>query len=169
MKWHTAAFYHLNKFSYQCICIIFSLFNSITNPSSKSWSFFNKTFTDRCAPLNNLIKLQPLYLKTDKKLCNLRINQNVISTITSSLDPNKLYGWNNLSVRMIKVCGDSLSYPVKFIFEKALKEGEYLDCWNQQMWHLFIKNFKLKIKKKSKTHRPISVLPILGKIFQRLI
>lgn len=70
---------------------------------------------------------------------------------------------------MIKACGDSLSYPVKFIFEKALKEGEYLDCWNQQMWHLFIKKFKFKIKKKSKTYRPISVLPILGKIFQRLI
>ena len=32
------------------------------------------------------------YLKTDKKLCNLSINENDISTIIRSLDPNKSHG-----------------------------------------------------------------------------
>ena len=31
---------------------------------------FNKFFADQCTPLNNLNKLPPLHLKTDKKLCN---------------------------------------------------------------------------------------------------
>ena len=33
---------------------------------SKKVDLFNKFFVDQCTPLNNLNKLPPLYLKTDK-------------------------------------------------------------------------------------------------------
>ena len=57
---------------------------------------FNKFFVDQCAPFNNLNKLPPFYLKTDKKLCNLSINENDISTIIRNLDLNKSHGWDNI-------------------------------------------------------------------------
>ena len=75
--------------------------------------------------------MPPLYLRTDKKLRNLSINENDISTIISNLDPNKSHGWDNLSVRKIKICDDSLIYPLKCIFEGALQEGKYTDCWKK--------------------------------------
>ena len=80
---------------------------------SKKVDLFNKFFVDQCTPLNNLNKLPPLYLKTDKKLCNLSINKNDISTIIRNIDPNKSHGWDNLSVRTIKLCGDSLNVSVR--------------------------------------------------------
>ena len=49
-------------------------------------------FADQCTLLNNLNKLPPLYLKTERKLCNLIINENDISTIIGKLDPNKSHG-----------------------------------------------------------------------------
>ena len=76
-------------------------------------------------------KLAPFYLKSDKKLCNLSINENDISTIIRNLDPNKSHGWDNLLVRMIKLCGDSLIYPFKCIFEGALQEDKYPDSWKK--------------------------------------
>ena len=79
----------------------------ITNFSKKA-DLFNKFFVDQCTPINNLNKLPPLYLKTDKKLYYLSINENDISTTITNLDPNKSRGWDNLLVRMIKLCGDSL-------------------------------------------------------------
>ena len=78
----------------------------ITNFSEKADLFkfeVLKFFADQFTPLNNLNKLPPLYLQTDKKLCNLRINENDISTITRNLDPRKSHGWDNLSVKMIKL------------------------------------------------------------------
>ena len=59
---------------------------------SKKSDLFKRFFADQCIPLNDLNKLPPLYLKTDKKLCNLSINENGISTIISNLDVNKSYG-----------------------------------------------------------------------------
>ena len=77
---------------------------------------FNRFFADQCTPLNNLSKLSPLYLKADKKLCNLSISENGISTTIRNRDPNKSHGWDNLSFTVIKLCGDSLIYPLKCIF-----------------------------------------------------
>ena len=102
----------------------------ITSFSEKA-DLFNKFFADQCTPFNNLHKLPPFSLKTYKKLCNLIINKSDTSTIIRNLDPNKSHGWDNSSVRMIKLCGDSLIYPLKCIFEGALQENKYLDCWKK--------------------------------------
>ena len=52
------------------------------------------------------------------------------------------------------------------IFEGELQEGKYTDCWKKE-------NVVILSKKESKSvikyYRPISLLPILGKIFERLI
>ena len=90
-----------------------------------------QTFADQCTSVNNLNKLIPFYLKTGKKLCNLSINENDISSIIRNLDPKKSHEWDNLLVRMIKLGGDSLIYPLKCIFKGALQEGKYPDCWKK--------------------------------------
>ena len=124
---------------------------------------FNKLFwRPMYTPLH---KLPPLYLKTDKKLCNLSINENDISTRIRNLDPNKSPGWDNLSVRMIKLFGDSLIYPVKCIFERALQEGKYPDCWKKAN---VVPVYKRESKSLIQNYRPISLLPFLGMIFERL-
>ena len=64
---------------------------------------------------------------------------------------------------MIKLCSDSLVYPLKCIFEGALQEDKYPDCWKKA-------NVAIAHKKESesllKNYRPISLLPIMGKIFE---
>ena len=99
-------------------------------------------------------------------MCNLSINENDISTIIGNLDPNKFHGRDNLSVRMIKLCGDSLIYLLKCIFEGALQEAKYPDLWKKAN---VVPVYKIESKSLIKNYRPISLLPILGKIFERLI
>ena len=72
--------------------------------------------------------MPPLYLKTNK-LYNVNINENDVSIIINNIDSNKTYGWDNLSVKMIKLCVDLLIYSLKSIFGGALQEGKYPDCW----------------------------------------
>ena len=138
----------------------------ITNFPEKP-NLFHKICADQCTPLNNLNKLPLLYLKTDKKMCNLSINKNDASVIIRNLDPNKSHGWDNLSVRMTKLCGDSLIFPLKCIFERAHQEDKYPDCWEKA----FVVPVHQKKGSKSliKNYRPVSLLSSLGKTFEILI
>ena len=67
---------------------------------------------------------------------------------------------------MIKLCGDSLIYSLKFIFEGALHGGKYPDCCKEAN---VITVLKKERKSRIENYRPISLLPFLGKILERLI
>ena len=71
-----------------------------------------------------------------------------------------------LSIRMIKLCGNSLCNPLSIIFNDCLKEGKFPSDWK--------KAHVVSVQKKGdkqcfKNYRPISLLPICSKIFERLI
>ena len=70
--------------------------------------------------------------------------------------------WDNLSIRMIKICGKSITYPFKLIFDASLQEGTFPRCWKKA-------NVMQVLKNLSKKCRPISLLPIFGKISERVI
>ena len=73
---------------------------------------------------------------------------------------------DNISIKMIKICNDSVTIPLKIIFEESLKNGIFPDIWKKG-------NIIPAHKKEGKTlinnYRSISLLPILGKIFERVI
>ena len=47
--------------------------------------------------------------------------KNEIISIIRSLHYNKAHGWDAISIRMIKMCDESIVFPLKLIFESALK------------------------------------------------
>ena len=66
--------------------------------------------------------------KTDKSLSFLEISETDIFAIIKNLDPNKSRGWDNLSIRMMKLCGKSITYPLKLISEAWLQGGTFPSC-----------------------------------------
>ena len=97
----------------------------ISNFSQKA-SIFNKFFASQCTPLQNSSSLPTFYLRTDETLSSLNVNDDDIFAIIKNLNPNKSHGWDNISIRMIKLCGKSMVYPLKLIFEASLQGGEFL-------------------------------------------
>ena len=97
----------------------------ISNFSQKA-SIFNKFFASQCTPLQNSSSLPTFYLRTDETLSSLNVNDDDIFAIIKNLNPNKSHGWDNISIRMIKLCGKSIVYPLKLIFEASLQGGEFL-------------------------------------------
>ena len=51
--------------------------------------------------------------------------------IIQNLDPNKPHDSDNLSIRIIKLCGKSITYPLKLIFEAPLQEETFPSCWKK--------------------------------------
>ena len=103
----------------------------IISKFSPKASIFNKSFASQCTPLQNSSILPTFYLRTDETLSSLKIRDDDIFAITKNLNPNKSHGWDNISIRMIKLCGKSIVYPLKLIFEASLQGGEFPDYWKK--------------------------------------
>ena len=69
---------------------------------------------------NNLTKL------TTKSFDSVNFSTNDISKVINDLDPNKPHGHNMLSIRMIKLSGNSICKPLPTIFDGCLKKGKFL-------------------------------------------
>ena len=137
----------------------------MSNFSQKA-SIFNKFSASQCTPLQNSRRLPTFYLRIDEILPSLNKSEDDIFAFNKNLNTNKSHGWNNISIRMIKLYGKYLVYPLKLIFEASLQGGEFPDYWKKANVVPF---HKQESKNLVKNYRPISLLPIFGKIFERVI
>ena len=96
----------------------------------KERSYLTKTYYE-CTPLQNSSNLPIFYLRTDETLSSLNIKDDDIFAIIKNLNPNKSQGWDNISIRMIKLCRKSIIYPLKPIFEASLQGQEFPDYWKK--------------------------------------
>ena len=84
--------------------------------------------------------------------------------IIKTLDAKKTLGWDNISIKILQICGDPIALPLMLVFETTLKEEKFPDIWkiaNVVPFHKKEENNLLKI------YRPISLLPIFSKVFER--
>ena len=67
---------------------------------------------------------------------------------------------------MIKIYSQSLILPLKIISEHSLKKGKFPEIWKKiNVVPVHKKDDKTLVK----NYRPISLLPIFGKMFERVI
>ena len=96
----------------------------------------------------------------------LDFNEGEIVKIIRALNINKAHGHNGISIRMIKVCDESLLKPLLILFKNSLKLSYYPDIWKKSN---IIPAHKKNDKQLLNNYQPISLLPIFGKIFEKLI
>ena len=51
--------------------------------------------------------------------------------VIQKLHPNKAHGQDNISIRMIKICGKSVCIPLREIFEECLKVQSYISNFSR--------------------------------------
>lgn len=139
--------------------------NFITDVSEKA-RIFNEFFAAQCTLIQNVSTLPAFCLKTECEINNIIFKETDILSIIRSLNINKAHGWDNLSIRMIKMCDDVLVKPLMIIFETALLTGNYPEQWKKA--HV-VPVHKKDNKNLLNNYRPISLLPICGKIFEKCI
>ena len=123
---------------------------------------FNKFFAQQCTPLKNdsVLPINQIFL-TQSLLSSLDVNENKILEITRALNICKANCYDDISIRMIKLCDKSLTKPFIILFKSSSK-SKYPDIWKRSnIIPVNKKNDKQLIKK----YRPISFLTIFGKIF----
>ena len=128
----------------------------------KKSEIFITFFADQCSVIpSKSVLLSQLTLLTENSLCIKDVIQ-----IIRQLDSNKAYGHDMIRIRTLKLCGDPICKPLELIFKTCLRNGRFLLEWK--------KVYALSIHKKGdkqiiKNYRPVPLLPICGKIFERLL
>ena len=79
---------------------------------------------------------------------------------------DKAHELDQLSIRMIKTCGDSIIFPLELIIKSMVNEGVFPEDWKKRNVVPIHKN---KLKNVIKNYRPISLLPVFLKVLERLL
>ena len=132
----------------------------------KKATLFNTFFAKQCSIIDNASTIPLVHYKTNQRLIDITFSSSELSKIIKDLNPNKGHGHDNISIKMIHLCGDSIVTPLKIIFESAIRSGYFPDTWKKGN---ITPVHKKESKNLIKNYRPISLLPIFGKIFEKII
>ena len=103
---------------------------------------------------------------TDRKIDHITTENDEIITLIRNLDPNKATGVDAISGQMLLLCDDSIILPLNIIFKNILLPSTYPDQWKLAN---VTPIFKKGVKQLIRNYRPISLLPICSKIFEKII
>ena len=159
----------INKFLNKCkiprIPPLFVNSNFVLNCKEKA-KIFNDFFAAQCTPFVNNSTLPHITYLTNSRLSTIEFTEIEIKDILKNLDTSKAHGPDGISGKMINLCGEHLSKPLKIIFSNIIESGQFPDQWK-------IANVTPIHKKKDKqihtNYRPISLLPLLAKVYEKAI
>ena len=104
--------------------------------------------------------------KASESITTIDFSNNDILKIIRNLDPNKAHGHDMSSMRIVKICDDSICKSLKLIFKSCLESGKFPSEWKKTN---VVPIHKKGDKQILKNYRPISLLPMTGKILERLL
>ena len=128
---------------------------------------FNHFFASQCIPSNNNSKRpeNQTYV-TNTKLSSVKFEDTEIINIIRSLNVSKAYGHDDISIRMLQICDSAIVKPLSIIFNNCITQSIFPDIWKKSnICPIHKKGDKQAIN----NYRPVSLLPICGKILERLI
>ena len=125
---------------------------------------FNIFFSKQCSLIpNNSCIVSDINYITDKRLSSVTFLGKDVGKIIQNLGSNKTHGYDNLSVCMLKICSDSFFVSLS---KQAHLTGVFSSEWIKE---IIVPIHKKGDKQIIKNYRPVSILPICGKIFEKLI
>ena len=127
---------------------------------------FNDHFILQCTTIDTESKIPTNFPAPSSLINDFPITDEKILNIIRSLNPNKAHGWDGISVRMITLNDAALVTPLKIIFENCLRRSLFPKIWK---YANVVPIHKKDEKNLKKNYRPISLLPIFGKILEKFM
>ena len=165
-KLHWFLLKYFSKQKYSLIPPLIHENKFITNFLEKA-KLFNSFFSKQCSLINNGSTL-PTHMNylANNRLSSITFSQDDIAKIIQNLDSGKAHGHDNISIRMLKICGSAIYKPLAIIFKQCVDTGIFPSEWKKGN---IVPIHKKGDKQTLKNYRPVSLLPICGKILERLM
>ena len=137
----------------------------ISNCKQKA-DIFNQYFANQCTVNDNGSILLNFISKTNALLSHVSVTRSQIVNIINNFNSNKAHVCDGISVAMFKLCAVKIAIPLQIIFNDCIHSGLFPDFWkcaNVQPIH------KKDNRQTKSNYRPISLLPICGKILEKIV
>ena len=106
--------------------------NKFATDFQEKANVFNIFFAKQCSPIptSSVLPGKISYMTKDriKTLCFCK--SDVIKLVKAS-DVSKAHGHDGISVKMIKICADSIAHPITLIFQNSLAAGTFANDWKK--------------------------------------
>ena len=103
---------------------------------------FNDYFILQCTTINTGSQIPQDTPVTTALISDFVISDEKILDIIRSLNPNKVHGWDEISVRMIKLSDVALVLPLRIIFTNCLRCGLFPEVWKYANECRFIRKMR---------------------------
>ena len=125
-------------------------------------NYFSIFFASESTPLinNSTVPNSIQYVST----ATFSFNEEVILKFINVLSINRAHGIHDISIWMIKLCSKSVVKPLSIIFKNCIDTGTFPDIWKRSD---IIPVHKKGDKQIVDNYRPVSLLPIFGKILEK--
>ena len=139
--------------------------NLVTDITAKA-NMFNAFFASQCTLIDNGSVLPPIVVAPNHRLNGINFDEAKLLAFIRAFDVNKAHGCDDISIRMIKICDDSLLIPLMNIFQHSMSTGKFPKDWKRGN---IVPIHKKGDKSIGKNYRLVSLLPIFGKLFEKCI
>ena len=104
--------------------------------------------------------------ETAHTITSVPITAELVEKALGELDVGKATGPDQISPRVLKQCARELSVPLADIFSACLAEKKWPASWKEAY---VVPVHKKESKSDPKHYRPISLLSVMGKVFEKLV
>ena len=130
----------------------------------KRANHFNEYSASKCTPLNKGSTVpHSLSNAPTVVLSSFQFNDQDILKIIRVLHVNKAHSCDDISIRMIKICDQSIFKPLSMIYQNCLNTGTFPDIWKKSN---VIPVNKRGDKQVVNNYRPVSLLPVCRKTWK---
>ena len=141
--------------------------NELISDFKMKANHFHSFVPSHCTSLNNNSKVPRTQTHiTDSKLSSLQFEDKDIIKLIRPLDINRAHERDDISIKMLKICDLAIIKPLSIIFRNRVNHSTFPDLGKKSNIYPFHKKGDKQI---INDYRPVSLLPICEKIFQRLI
>ena len=95
-----------------------------------------------------------------------QISEHDVSKLLADLPNNKATGIDNIRSRLLKIAAPAISNSLAYVFNRSLQHGVVPDEWKKARISAI---FKKGTKTDPGNYRPISILPVISKILERIV
>ena len=122
---------------------------------------FAAKFTDPAAPLLPAAPEYPL-----DSLSQLHVGETEVLAALKAVSPYKACGPDNISARIVAECAAELAVPLTVLYRASVQSGVFPKRWKNAN---IVPIFKKGDRRDASNYRSVSLLPLFGKVLERVV
>ena len=140
--------------------------NKLISNFKEKANYSNNFFTSQCTLISNgSVLSNSSNSVSNLTLSSIRFEGQDILKIIRSVN-NKAHGYDDISIRLLKICDSSIVRTLSIIFKNCLQTGAFPNNWKKSN---VVPIHKKGDKQLLQNYHPVSLLPVCNKISERIV